>query len=64
MKKQYYIFLTKKIILEKELVKDHLLYLTTLESRKNLRAKDRLEKRQQRRQKRFEEYNWDTVLHW
>ena len=50
-----------KFIVENELVKDHLLHLTTLESTKNFRAKDRLEKWQQRRQNKFEEYNWDTL---
>ena len=52
---------SNKFIVENELVKDHLLHLTTLERTKNFRAKDKLEKRQQRRQKLFEEYNWDTL---
>ena len=52
---------SNKFIVEKELVKDHLLHLTTLERTKNLRKKDRLEKRQQRQQKSFEEYNWGTL---
>ena len=47
--------------MEMELVKDHLLHLTTLERTKNLPAKDRLEKRQQGRQKRFKEYKWDIL---
>ena len=50
-----------KFIVENELLKDLLLHLTTLERTKNFRAKDRLEKRQQRQQKQFEEYNWDTL---
>ena len=53
---------SNKFIVENELVKDHLLHLTTLEGTKNFRVKDRLEKRQQRRQKQFEEYNWNTTL--
>ena len=43
---------SNKFIVEKELVKDHLLHLTTLERTKNLHAGDRLEKRQQRQQQR------------
>jgi len=55
------LFVTNKLIVEKKLVKGHLLYVTTLERTKNLCAKDRLEKQQQRQQKRFKEYNWDTL---
>ena len=51
-----------KCIVEKELVKDHLQHLTTLERMKNLRTKDRfIEKQQQRRQKCFDDYDWDTL---
>lgn len=46
---------------EKELIKDHLQHLTTLERKKNMRTKDRLKKRKQRQQKCFEDYDWNTL---
>ena len=55
-------FSTKNFV-EKELVKDHLQHLTTLERMKNLHTKDRLEKQQQRWQKCFDDYDWDTLCH-
>lgn len=48
-------------IVEKELIKDHLQHLTTLERKKNMRTKDRLKKRKQRQQKCFEDYDWNTL---
>lgn len=47
-----------KFIVEKQLVKDHLVHLNTLERTRNLRSKDRLQKRQEMRNKRFD---WDSL---
>ena len=52
---------SNKFIVEKELVKGYLQHLTNLERMKNIRTNDRLKKQQQRRQKGFYEYDWDTL---
>ena len=40
-----------KFIVEKQLVKDHLVHLNALERTRNFRSKDRLQKRQEMRNK-------------
>ena len=52
---------SEKCIVEKELAKDYLHHLTNLERMKNIRADDRLKKQQNRRQKGFQDYDWDTL---
>lgn len=53
---------SSKYIVEKKLVEDYLLHLTTLARTKNIRESDRKEKRQEREQKSFEEYDWDMLV--
>ena len=50
-----------RFIVEKELEEDYLLHLPTLERKRSLREKDRKEKRQQRKEKPFNEYDWDIL---
>ena len=50
-----------RFIVEKKLLEDYLYHLTTLERTRNIREKDRKEKRQQRKEKSFDEYNWDIL---
>ncbi len=50
-----------KFIVEKQLVKEHLAHLNVLERTRNLRSKDRLQRRQETRDKRFGDYDWDSL---